>query len=127
MVFSDNRIKDTEILMSHERKLFDAMQLDEIYPDYWQERVMTYVISICSIFRKPEAEINAENVYTILVGLRRKYYLSSFRAMIDRANYKKRFKNKVYNCLFEKNRLKILATFLLFDRNIKRMLIAGKK
>lgn len=122
MVFSPDRIGDTEILLNHERQLFDVLSLAELYPHYWQERVMTYVILICSICRKPEAQLSFDEVFSIFHQLREKYYAKEFLGSLKNVNYKKRFKNKMYSYLFEHNHLKILAYFLLVDRRVKFVL-----
>lgn len=127
MIFSPDRICDTEILLNHERQLFEVMNLDDVYPFYWQERVMTYVISICGIFRKPEAQFSFDKVCAILREFREKYYAKLFVSSLENVNYKKRLKNKIYADLFEYNHLKILTGCLLIDRKVKCILTLLKE
>lgn len=121
-IFSVDRIDDTERLLNYERQLFDGLRLDELYPDYWQERVMTYVILTCSIVRSPEAQLSFGEVFSVLKGLRAKYYAKVFLGFLKNVKYKKRFKNKIYAYLFEHNHLKILTSCLLLDRKVKYIL-----
>lgn len=121
-VFSADRIGDTERLLRYERQLFDALHLSDLYPDYWQERVMTYVILTCSIVRSPEAQLSFDGVLSVIGGLREKYYVRSFAGSLENVNYKKKMKNKIYGWLFEDNHLKILSKFLVVDRKVKYVL-----
>jgi glycosyltransferase involved in cell wall biosynthesis len=121
MIFSINRINDTERLLNYERQLFDALHLDQLNPLYWQERVMTYIIFICSIVRKPEAQVSGEEICHILGHWRERYYSKSFLGKPQGVKYKKRLKNKIYAYLFENDNLKALAFALLIDRKIKHI------
>lgn len=121
-VFSADRIGDTERLLNYERQLFDALHLEDLYPDYWQERVMTYVILTCSIVRSPEAQLSFDGVLSVIRSLREKYYAKAFVGPLGNVKYKKRMKNKMYGWLFEDNHLKILTKLLLLDRKVKYVL-----
>ncbi|GMB01266.1 glycosyltransferase [Pelosinus sp. IPA-1] len=121
-IFSVDRIDDTERLLNYERQLFDALRLDDLFPSYWQERVMTYVILTCSIVRSPEAQISFGEIFSIMRRLRGKYYVKAFVGSLGKANYKKRWKNKMYASLFERNYLKVLTNILLVDRKVKYVL-----
>ncbi|WP_019551911.1 glycosyltransferase family 2 protein [Propionispira raffinosivorans] len=119
-VFSIDRIGDTERLLTYEQNLFDSLQLSKSYPAYWQQRVITYVILICSIMRKPEAKLSWQEVLQVLHTLRETYYLPAFFGF-HKTEQSKRLKNKIYAWLFERNYLKILAYALLIDRKTKYM------
>lgn len=125
-IFSADRIEDTERLLQYERQLFDALCLDDLYPVYWQERVMTYVILTCSILRSPEAQLSFGEIFAILRGLREKYYVKLYAGTLVNANYKKRLKNKMYAWLFQYNHLKLLTNVLLIDRKVKYSLLLLK-
>jgi glycosyltransferase involved in cell wall biosynthesis len=120
-VFSAARIGDTERLLNYEHQAFDRLHLDTLHLDYWQERVMTYIILICSILRKPEAQISLQDMEQILQRLRERYYLADNSAPRNDANYKKRFKNRIYADLFENNHMNTLSKILIIDRCIKRV------
>lgn len=121
-VFSIDRIDDTKRLLIYEQKLFASLQLSKFYPAYWQQRVITYVILICSIMRKPEAQLSWQEVWNVLHTLRENYYLPAFVGF-NKTEKSKRLKNKIYAWLFEHAYLKILACLLLVDRKIKCMVI----
>ena len=127
MIFSVNRISDTERLLNYERQLFDALHLDDLYPSYWQERVMIYILLICSIFRKPEAQFAFSEILSILQELRAKYYAKTFVSSLKNVKYKKRWKKKIHGWLFEQNYLKMLTTILLIDRKVKYSFYLLKK
>lgn len=120
-VFSAARIGDTERLLKYEQQLFDALRIKDIYPLYWQERVMTYIILICSILRKPEARVSLLEMQEILRELKSKYYIENTQS-VGVARYKKRFKNKAYAYLFENNHIKALSVVLMLDRAVKQIL-----
>jgi len=122
MIFSVNRINDTERLLSYERQLFDELRLDDLYSSYWQERVMIYVILICKIVRSPEAQLPFSEVFSVLRGLRGKYYVKALVGSLENVNYKVRLKNKMYAFFFEHNYIKILTAILLVDRKAKYVL-----
>jgi len=119
-VFSIDRIGDTERLLTYEQNLFDSLQLSKSYPAYWQQRVITYVILICSILRKPEAKLSCQEVLQVLHMLRERYYLPAFVGF-NKTEQSKRLKNKIYAWLFEHDHLKTLAYSLQVDRKIKYM------
>ncbi len=121
-VFSIDRIGDTKRLLTYEQALFASLQLSRNYQTYWQQRVITYVILICSIMRKPEAQLSWQEVWQVLHTLRENYYLPAFVGF-NKTEKSKRLKNKIYAWLFEHAYLKILACFLLVDRKIKCMVI----
>lgn len=121
-IFSVDRIDDTERLLNYERKLFNELDLDSLYPSYWQERVMTYVILTCSVVRSPEARLSFGEIFSLFNRLREKYYAKAFLGSLKNVNYKKKFKNKIFSYLFEHHHLKILALCLLLDRKVKFML-----
>ncbi len=125
-IFSVDRISDTEQLLNYERLLFDALHLDTIYPAYWQERVMTYVILTCSIIRSPEAKLTFDEVIAVLQVLREKYYVKAFVGTLQNVKYKQKMKNKIYAWLFEQNQLKIMTNILLVDRKVKHVLYSLK-
>lgn len=120
--FSADRIDDTERLLNYERNLSEVLGLDALYPSYWQERVMTYVILTFSIVRSPEAKLSFSEVFSVIRELREKYYVKAFVGTLDNVNYKRRMKNKMYGWLFEHNHLKILTNLLLVDRKVKSVL-----
>lgn len=120
--FSVDRIKDTEKLLGYEHILFNKLQLDKIYPLYWLKRIMVYIIAIFSIIRKPESQLTFEETLLIVQELRSKYYVDLDVCQLKLGNNEKRFKNRVYVCLFQHNYPRLLSLSLLGDRAVKRLI-----
>lgn len=126
-IYSADRIDDTERLLNYERQLFDGLGLDELYPSYWQARVMTYVILTCSVIRNPEAKVTFSEGMLILERLRERYYNKTVDNSLENVSYKQKMKNKVYAWCFAHNHLELLAKTLLIDRKVKYIVHLLKK
>lgn len=121
-VYSVDRIDDTERLLNYEGQLFEALHIHELYPSYWQERVMTYIILTCSVIRSPEAQLSFGEIFAVMQRLRDNYYAKGLVNPLEKKNDKKRMKTKIYAWLFAHNHLQILTSMLLADRKVKSIL-----
>lgn len=121
-IFSLDRIADTERLIDYEFQLFNQLGITHICPNYWQERVLLYLVIIFNIIKRPESKLTSQEIFNIVMHFREKYYTKSEFNIYPFKSNERRIKKRFYVWLFRHNHLKLLTYGLIFDRKVKAII-----